>query len=68
MRLVVLGHGYSAGFLTRLLVPQGWAVTGTTRDVHPVHRVDDRELPAPGPVTTRVQQAWDAASATEINP
>lgn len=32
MRLVVLGHGYSAGFLTRLLVPQGWAVTGTTRD------------------------------------
>lgn len=32
MRLVVLGHGYSAGFLTRLLVPQGWSVTGTTRD------------------------------------
>lgn len=43
-------------------------LTGTTRDVHPVHRVDDRELPAPGPVTTRVQQAWAAASATEINP
>ena len=32
MRLLVLGHGYSAGFLTRLLVPRGWAVTGTTRD------------------------------------
>ena len=32
MRLLVLGHGYSAGFLTRLLVPQGWTVTGTTRD------------------------------------
>ncbi|MBB1492277.1 SDR family oxidoreductase [Paracoccus sp. MC1854] len=31
-RLVVLGHGYSAGFLTRRLVPQGWTVTGTTRD------------------------------------
>ena len=31
MRLLVLGHGYSAGFLTRLLVPQGWTVTGTTR-------------------------------------
>ena len=31
-RLVVLGHGYSAGFLTRRLVPEGWAVTGTTRD------------------------------------
>ena len=32
MRLVTLGHGYSAGFLTRLLVAQGWTVTGTTRD------------------------------------
>lgn len=31
-RLVVLGHGYSAGFLTRRLVPEGWTVTGTTRD------------------------------------
>lgn len=31
-RLVVLGHGYSAGFLTRRLVPQGWTVIGTTRD------------------------------------
>ncbi|SDL68784.1 SDR family oxidoreductase [Paracoccus chinensis] len=31
-RLVVLGHGYSAGFLTRRLVPQGWSVTGTSRD------------------------------------
>lgn len=31
-RLVVLGHGYSAGFLTRRLVPEGWRVTGTTRD------------------------------------
>src|SRR5699024_176451 len=31
VRLVVLGHGYSAGFLTRRLVPQGWHVTGTTR-------------------------------------
>lgn len=31
MRLLVLGHGYSAGFLTRALVAQGWTVTGTTR-------------------------------------
>lgn len=31
-RLVVLGHGYSAGFLTRRLVPEGWTVIGTTRD------------------------------------
>lgn len=32
MRLLVLGHGYSAGFLTRLLAPQGWTVVGTSRD------------------------------------
>ncbi|WP_299360654.1 SDR family oxidoreductase [uncultured Paracoccus sp.] len=32
MKLVVLGHGYSAGFLTRLLVPRGWEVVGTTRE------------------------------------
>ena len=31
-RLVTIGHGYSAGFLTRRLVPEGWTVTGTTRD------------------------------------
>ena len=31
-RLVAIGHGYSAGFLTRRLVPLGWTVTGTTRD------------------------------------
>lgn len=31
MRLLVFGHGYSAGFLTPLLVAQGWQVTGTTR-------------------------------------
>lgn len=30
-RLVTIGHGYSAGFLTRRLVREGWTVTGTTR-------------------------------------
>ncbi len=29
--LLSLGHGYSAAALTRLLVPQGWTVIGTTR-------------------------------------
>jgi nucleoside-diphosphate-sugar epimerase len=29
--LLSLGHGYSATALARLLVPQGWAVIGTTR-------------------------------------
>ena len=31
-RLVTIGHGYSAGFLTRRLLPQGWTVAGTTRE------------------------------------
>ncbi|MFT4014321.1 MAG: SDR family oxidoreductase [Paracoccus sp. (in: a-proteobacteria)] len=31
MRALVLGHGYSAGFLTPLLLAQGWRVAGTTR-------------------------------------
>jgi nucleoside-diphosphate-sugar epimerase len=29
--LLSLGHGYSASFLARLLIPQGWEVIGTTR-------------------------------------
>lgn len=29
--MVILGHGYSAGFLTPLLRARGWRVTGTTR-------------------------------------
>jgi nucleoside-diphosphate-sugar epimerase len=29
--LLSLGHGYSASALARLLLPQGWQVTGTTR-------------------------------------
>lgn len=31
MRTLVLGHGYSAGFLTPLLRAEGWQVQGTTR-------------------------------------
>lgn len=30
--LLSLGHGYSARALTRLLLPEGWRVIGTTRD------------------------------------
>ncbi|WP_028716195.1 SDR family oxidoreductase [Paracoccus sp. J39] len=32
MRMLVFGHGYSAGFLTPLLLAEGWQVTGTTRE------------------------------------
>lgn len=34
MKMLVLGHGYSAGFLTPLLIGRGWSVVGTTRS-HP---------------------------------
>lgn len=30
--LFVFGHGYTAAALTRRLIPQGWRVTGTSRD------------------------------------
>jgi nucleoside-diphosphate-sugar epimerase len=30
--LLSLGHGYSAAYLAKRLVPQGWRVAGTTRD------------------------------------
>ena len=31
MKMLVFGHGYSAGFLTPLLRERGWQVSGTTR-------------------------------------
>jgi branched-chain amino acid aminotransferase len=33
-------------------------ITSSTRDVHPVHSVDDRQLEAPGPVTARVAEVF----------
>jgi len=30
--LLSLGHGYSAAYLAKRLVPQGWRIAGTTRD------------------------------------
>lgn len=30
-RMLILGHGYTAGYLTPLLLAKGWQVTGTTR-------------------------------------
>ncbi|KRB74144.1 4-amino-4-deoxychorismate lyase [Nocardioides sp. Root190] len=33
-------------------------VVSTTRDVQGVHRWNDRDLPAPGPVTTAAAKAW----------
>ncbi len=40
----------------------------TTRDVQPVHRLDDRDLPAPGPVTTRLMELWSSREAESPDP
>jgi branched-chain amino acid aminotransferase len=40
----------------------------TTRDVQGVHRWDDRELTAPGPVTRRLKELWAAKEAEGIDP
>jgi branched-chain amino acid aminotransferase len=38
-------------------------LTSTTRDVQGIHRWDDRELNAPGPVTTEVRKVWQEREA-----
>jgi branched-chain amino acid aminotransferase len=40
----------------------------TTRDVQPVHRCDDRELEAPGPVTRRLVELWTSKEAQDVDP
>ncbi|WP_293787036.1 aminotransferase class IV [uncultured Aeromicrobium sp.] len=41
---------------------------GTTRDVQAISRVDDRELPAPGPLTRRAQEIWAREAAKNVDP
>jgi branched-chain amino acid aminotransferase len=43
-------------------------LVSTTRDVQPVHRIDDRVLLAPGPVTRALQESWAARAAEGIDP
>lgn len=43
-------------------------LTSSTRDVHPVVRVDDREWPTPGPVSAAVRAAFTARIAEDIDP
>jgi branched-chain amino acid aminotransferase len=40
----------------------------TTRDVQGVHRIDDRELPAPGPVTRDLMALWSTREAEHHDP
>ena len=43
-------------------------LTSSTRDVHPVVRLDDREWLVPGPVSTLVRQEFAAHIAHDIDP
>jgi branched-chain amino acid aminotransferase len=43
-------------------------LVSTTRDVQPIARWDDRELPAPGPVTRTCADAWAAREPDTMDP
>ena len=43
-------------------------ITSSTRDVQPVHRVDSRAYPAPGPVTAEVRREFARRSAADLDP
>ncbi len=43
-------------------------ITSSLRDVQAVHRVDDREWAAPGPVTLRAVRTFADRAAEEVNP
>ena len=43
-------------------------LTSSTRDIHPVHQVDDRPLPAPGPLTKKTMAAFEALVSRDLDP
>ncbi|WP_020144333.1 aminotransferase class IV [Terracoccus sp. 273MFTsu3.1] len=43
-------------------------ITSSTKDVLPVHAVDDRELPADGPVTTELQRVFRTNAERDSDP
>jgi branched-chain amino acid aminotransferase len=43
-------------------------ITSSTRDVHPVDRVDTRHLDAPGPVTAAIAKTFAERSAADLDP
>jgi branched-chain amino acid aminotransferase len=43
-------------------------LTSTGRDVQPVHQVDDRRLPAPGPLTRAAAAAFQSLAASTPDP
>lgn len=43
-------------------------LTGSTRDVWPVHNLAGRSLPAPGPITGEVMATWASGVAAQMDP
>jgi branched-chain amino acid aminotransferase len=43
-------------------------LASTTRDVQAVHRCDDRDLTAPGPLTVAAQAVWAKRAAEDMDP
>ena len=43
-------------------------LVSTTRDVQAITRWDDRDLPAPGPVTKQCAETWAAREAETMDP
>ncbi|MFT4716276.1 MAG: nucleoside-diphosphate-sugar epimerase [Paracoccaceae bacterium] len=62
--LLVFGHGYSASALSQLLVPLGWRVIGTTRDVDRLAHMAD--LGVEGRVWPGSDLSDDLAAATHV--
>ncbi|HEU4946291.1 MAG TPA: aminotransferase class IV [Kribbella sp.] len=54
--------------LSRLAEADEVFLTSTTRDVQAVHRVDDRDLAAPGEVTAAVAKIFAERSAEDVDP
>ncbi|MEO3791129.1 aminotransferase class IV [Nonomuraea sp. B10E15] len=55
--------------LTALYEAEEAFLTSTTRDVQPIRRVDDTELPvAPGPITTKAMRIFAERSAADLDP
>ncbi|MGW1347549.1 aminotransferase class IV [Kribbella sp. NPDC002412] len=54
--------------LAQLLEADEIFLTSTTRDVQAIQRVDDRDLPAPGPITAEVAKTFAERSAEDPNP
>ncbi|MEV6575305.1 aminodeoxychorismate lyase [Streptomyces sp. NPDC051577] len=43
-------------------------LTSTLRDVQAVHRIDDRDLTGPGPVTARAMRIFDEQAGADLDP